>query len=283
MDTSTNLTPEQLTLLNSLLDSAKTGVPAPGQSTAAATPPGQAAAPPLQETPTTLEFDWGGQHYAARDQAELQRILDQAQASRQSEIDATAARQLAEQQRQQALQRSVTPPDPNAFSKERYAELFLDDPRKANNYADAHDPAKMRVFVEYGRAIEDLRSTVAASRDEQAALAFMSANPDWKQSEDNLAKLTASMQELGHDKWTTATMTSAFKYAKATGAISVDGSDAGAEGDQYDGQPQRRLVAPPRNPRRRNTSTPGGEDMIEQFSALTAAQQKDYLEKLNPA
>src|SRR5580693_8484101 len=104
MATSANaLNAEQAAALRALLDNAQGTDPA--------------AAPTAQAAPEPLQFNFGGHQYTARDQNELQRLLDQAQAQQTSQVEAERIQAEAQLQRAQQEQRQPLPQATDQFSK----------------------------------------------------------------------------------------------------------------------------------------------------------------------
>lgn len=268
------LSKEQLGFLRELLDGAeKEQVPAATQQQQ------------QQQQPTNqnLTFTMDGRTYEARDAADLQRLIDEANRQKDAAVQAERARiaSLAsvEAERINQIQRIAGgQQQADQFSKDRYAELFIQDPIAAYDYLDSHRPSKRQEQAMTQARIQELEQVVAAQT-------FLAKNPDYVANDQNWSSMTGIMQQYGLP-FNANGLGMAYIVGKATGVIQGEKKEEGRQQrasqqqelfDDEDDFPTRRS-APPSVPRNRRGSISESDEQLSRFESLPADQQRKILE-----
>lgn len=226
--------------------------------------------------PPAFTVTRGDQQYQVHDQAELQRLLDEADRQRDAALQAEQVRaqaleqQLAAFQAQQAAAQRPAQ-QPAEFDKEQYAKLFLEDPRKAQIYMWQHDDNVKQFFGGVAAKVTQLEQTLDEERQQRSAERFMDRNGDYVATPENFQALEAIIKENGLP-WTDASLGLAWAFAKEQGVVSVYEPEVGA--------PAELDIAPPSFPSRRSSQIEP-DDIMRQFETMSPDAQKKYLESIS--
>lgn len=232
---------------------------------------------PSTPTGTPASDPWhvkrGDTDVELRSPADAQRLLEETERQYQAQLDAErikreALEQQAEQARVEAARRNQPQPGADEFSKEKFAEQFLEDPRKSLHYAIKHDPVLGGVFQSLAQNQARLEQQIADLTYERHAEAFVRQAPDYVPNDENfkIMEQTIAQHNL---PWTTAGMGLAWSYIKEQGLV-----------DLADAAPAEQHVAPPSLGRGRRSSQVEPDAILEQFESLSPEKQKAYLESL---
>ncbi len=257
------LTQEQVDALQALIAQGK---PAP---VAVASPA------PVAE-PAGFNLRLGGNSYTVRDQDEAQRLLDQYDAQRAQEVESERIRATALEQQQQRIEATLPSRQGDGFSKDEYARLFLDDPRKAQRYMLQHDPEQIQF---YGGLVNQIN----ALKQEQAGTQFLLQHKnDYVPTPQNFAAINKIISD--HNlPWDINGMNLAFSVGRGLGLITSPEAEWQAEGDPGDEQEQVAVAPPPRVSRRRSSQNQAASEnsqIMAEFENLSPDKMKQYLESL---
>lgn len=230
---------------------------------------------PSTQQPWTVKR--GDQDLQFRDPTELQRQIDELDRQHQSALEAERIRAQSVQQQLELLQaeraRASQPQQTQAeFDKEAYARLFLDDPRKAQQYLWQHDNDLKNFFGGVAQKIVQLESDLATERQERAAELFVSQTPDYVQTPENFEAIQSIINGDPNLGWNYAHLQLAWARVKELGQA-VLGDEPGGEQqvDEY-------VPAPPLL--RGRSSQVEGSDIMREFENLPADKQRAYIESL---
>ena len=238
--------------------------------------------PAQQVQQPSYNFKLGGQSYNASSQEEAQRILDQYDSQRASEVEAERIRATALEQQQQAFQqqqhqqRQASAGD--NFDKERYAGLFLNDPREAQRYLLQHDPAQLQIFGTLVNEIQALKNERINDKQEQAASQFLIQHrDDYEATPENFKAISDVISRLGLN-WDLQGMNAAYTVANSLNALSNSGRSA--QRDEPEADDFQQVVSAPRMRSRRSQNREQDEmsQLLGEFEKLSSDDMKKYLE-----
>jgi len=217
----------------------------------------------------------GGNAYTVRDGVEAQRLVDQYESQKREEIE--RLRIEAEAQAQQ-VQQPVAPAasTTDSFDKNRFAELFLKDPREAQRYVWQNDPMVVGLF-------QNIANELAQVKQEAAANAFLAQHKDDYVASPANYKALESVIASNNLPWTLDAMNLAYVVAKQQGVLELPVSTGRGQSQEVDSEEEpvyaQRTPTPPRVKRRVNSEDDQAAAMLDQFSSLSADQMKAFLEK----
>jgi hypothetical protein len=248
------LSQEQLDGLQTLLDQHK-------QSTSPVTSP--VTVQPVQQS--EFKINLGGNQYTARNQEELDRIIENYQYQSQQELENERLKFQSEAAARPAVQPQASAA--NGFDKEEYARLFMQDPIKANRYLVSKDNDQLAFYGQLMNEISALKQSAAASQ-------FLLQNRDYEPTPGNFQALE-KIVETYHLPWDINGMNAAYQLGLQTGSITRGETDG-----QSEAEPEAQFAPPRINSRRSTASQVDGSELLDQFENLTADKQREYLESL---
>lgn len=235
------------------------------------------------QAPQPFNLKLGGNDYTVRDGVEAQRLIEQYESQQREEHERLRLEVEAQQQRHEAALPTVPTAVADGFSKEKWAELVLKDPREANRYVWQNDPGIQGLFGK-------LTAELSQVKQEAAAQAFLNQHREDYQPSAGNYKAIESIIQSHNLPWDLNGLNLALVVGRSTGQITDTRQQQQGGGDQdqqvdpdnlieFQPQQRQRQAAPPRIQRRGNTEADSNDAVMAEFEKLSPDQMKSQILK----